>query len=82
MTKPETEWKRLNECHRTIWTQDQEHGERSCITEYRHQLGFEEGTRQNCLVSSCIHGHSDTLWHGISNDDDDDDIYNNEYRLK
>ena len=41
-----------------MWTQDPEHGERSCMTEYRSLLGFEEGTRQNCLVSSCSHGHT------------------------
>ena len=41
-----------------MWTQDPEHGERSCMTEYRHPLGFEEGTRRNRLVSSCIHGHT------------------------
>ena len=29
-----------------------------CITEYRPSLGFEKGTRQICLLSSCNHGHT------------------------
>ena len=47
-------------------------------TEYRPSLGFEEGTRQKCLVSSCNHGHSGMEFEN----DDDDDIYDSEYRLK
>ena len=35
MVKPETEWERLKERHRAMWTLDPKHGERFCSTEYR-----------------------------------------------
>ena len=56
--KPEIEKKRLKERRRPMWTQDPEHGERSCTAEYRPPLAFEEVTRLNCLLSSRSRGYT------------------------
>ena len=60
-----------------MWTQDPDHEEWSCNTEYRPSLGFEEGTRQNCVILQ-LRTHSGMEFAN----DDDDDIYDSEHRSK
>ena len=59
-----------------MWTQDPEHGERSCTTGYWPPLVSEEGTRQICVILQ--------LWtqSGMEFTNDDDDIYDSEHRYK
>ena len=59
-----------------MWTQDPEHGEQSCTTEYRPPLGLEEDTREfGVILQPWTHSSMEFA-------NDDDDIYDSEHRLK
>ena len=82
MRKPETEWKILKKRLRTMWTKDPEHGKWSCITNWRSVSTFTRiwGRHKTELFGVILQPRTHSGMEFAN--DDDDDIYDTEHRLK